>query len=103
MVLQDLKETIKKHQNDGCAIIICIDVNEQWDGNGSGIEDFALLLGLGDIGREIHQVNSPPTFTRNNTERRIDFMLRSEEVINNATAYGMAPLSIGKLIGDHRA
>ena len=32
MVLQDLKETMKKiYQNDGCEIRICIDANEQWN------------------------------------------------------------------------
>ena len=82
--------------------MICIYANEQWDEKGSGIENFASSLGLAYIARERHQGNLPPTFTWKNTERIIDFMLGSEEVINNVTAYGMAPLSMGKLIGDHK-
>ena len=102
-ILQDLKDEIIEHQNDGSEIMICIDANEQWEDKGSKIEDFSLSLGLEDIARFRHQGNYPPTYTRKNTERRIDFMLCSEEVLNNVTAYGMAPISTGRSLGDHRA
>ena len=102
-ILKDLKESIKKHQDDGCEILVCIDANEQWEDQGSGIEDFALTMGLADIAREKYNGNYPPTFTRANTNRRIDFLLGSEEVLNNVVAHGMAPLSMGRSIGDHRA
>jgi len=101
-IFKDLKESIELHQKKGSEILICIDANEQWE-EGSAIQDFSLSLGLTDIAREKFDENYPPTFTRQNTQRRIDFMLGSEEVIKNVVAYGMAPLSMGRSIGDHRA
>jgi len=103
IILEHLKESIKAHQKDGCEILLCMDANEQWEEKRSKIEDFALSLGLEDIARTRHQGQSPPTYTRINTNRKIDFLLGTEKVINNVMAYGMAPLSTARLIGDHRA
>ena len=63
-ILQDLKDEIIEHQNDGSEIMICIDANEQWEDKGSKIEDFSLSLGLEDIARFRHQGNYPPTYIR---------------------------------------
>ena len=102
-IFKYLKESIQQHQEDGCEILVCIDANDQWEDRGSGIEDFALTLGLTDVARERYDGHCPLTYTRKNTNRRIDFLLESEEVINNVVALGMEPFYMGRLIGDHRA
>ena len=101
--MEELKEEVNLHQQDGCEIMICMDANEQWDGKGSTIEDFSTSLGLEDVARYRHHGHAPPTYTRKNTNRRIDFIMCTEDVLKNVTAYGMAPISTGRALGDHRA
>ena len=44
----------------------------------------------------LHTLESTPP-------EKIDFLLGTEEVINNVIAVGMVPLSTARSIGDHRA
>jgi len=49
-------------------------------------------LGLFDLAKEKHKTDVPPPYVRVNSARRIDYMLGSEAVMNNVTAFGMAPM-----------
>lgn len=101
--VEDLEKYIVNKIEKGHEILLNLDANEEWDTEMSGIRDMARRLDLYDIARERHPEGVPPTYVRENSESRIDFMLGSKQVLQNITAYGMAPAEYGQHLGDHRA
>lgn len=101
--IDDLESFVEKKMKDGHEILLNIDANEEWDENRSEIRRLAQRLDLYDIAKEMHPEGVPPTYTRKNVKRRIDFMLGSKQVLQNVSAFGMAPESYEKMLGDHRA
>ncbi len=102
-VLIDLGKFVTKKKDDGIEILICIDANESMNDKNSKIREFSTKHSLYDIAGDRYSIQVPPTFERTNTARRIDFFLCTEEVFINVVAYGMAPKSYTKTLGNHRA
>ena len=101
--IDDIESFINKKVQLGHEIMLNIDANEEWDSPTSEIRQLAQRLDLYDIAKELHPEGVPATYSRVNVSRRIDFMLCSHQVLQNVSAYGMAPDLYGKMLGDHRA
>jgi len=93
---------IMEKVREGHDILLNLDANEQWEDENSGIREMALRLNLFDIAKERHPNGVPGTFVRSNSNRRIDLMLGSENVLKATMAYGMAIEGL-EYLGDHRA
>ena len=52
-MLTDLKKYIRSLQ-DKMEIVLVMDANEQWEGKSSKIKEFAMDLGLRNVGKELH-------------------------------------------------
>jgi len=94
---QDLKAWIKPRILQGQDILLCLDANEEWTEN-SAIKNFSDQLGLINIGLEKFKrlPHSKPA-----SNKTIDFMLGTEEVVRNTIAYGLTPYNL-RTLGDHR-
>ena len=95
--LKDLEKWIqKKIVEEGQQILIAMDANEVWLGN-SSIKEFAERNGLNNLASATrHKLPS----SKPSTNRTIDFLLGTDEVLNNTKAYGMIPYNLS--LGDHR-
>ena len=103
MFIKDIEKFIESKNAEGHETLLNLDANEQWEEEDSKIREMALRLGLYYIAKERFPGGIPPTYTRTNSESRIDLMLGSEKVLENTIAYGMAPEDFGLILGDHIA
>ena len=98
----DLIKFIESLTAKGHEILLNVDANETWDCRGSRIKELALRTGLIDIANTRHEGLVPATYIRCNSQRRIDYMLGSEGVMNNVIAMGIATKEYDPVLGDHR-
>ena len=95
--MTDLKKYIRSLQ-DQMEIVLVMDAYEQWERKLSKIKEFAMELGLINVGKTLHD-DLPPTFPA--SKRTLDFMLASEGVMPCVEVMGMVPY-IKQSLGDHR-
>ena len=103
MFLIDMEKFIEDKIKEGHEIIMNLDANEEWESKNLGFSEMSIRLGLFDLAKERHGKSVPPTYIRKNSKRRLDYMMGSEKVMNNVTAFGMAPGESYLSLGDHRS
>jgi exonuclease III len=84
---EDLTSFIQRQQEDGAAILLCLDANETWTKRSSAIQKLATQCGLEDIHTNCFPNQELPS--HRNGSSKIDYILASPSLIAHVTQAGI--------------
>ena len=98
--IEDMSRQINEWKSEGHEIVFMADMNEKWGADNIGVANIAVNTGLGDIQSETHGLQAEvPTYCR--SQKRIDYILTTPNVIKCVTKCGIERLNAG-IISDHK-